>query len=328
MLRSIAFIFLMAVTAMAPVRAAIWPEQLGTFTRGSTGPAPIADKAVWDEYGLQESEQASFSSGSRKFTAEAYRLKDPTGAMAVFQWQRPAAATKSNLAPLAAQTPAGVVFAFHNYFFRLEGYRPSPEELAPLLSGLPRLDQGSLPALMGYLPKEGLLPNSERFVLGPVSLEKFEPRILPSVAAFHLGTEVQLGKFTMQGREMTLAVLSYPTPNLARDRVSAFSGIPNAVVKRSGPLLAVIVAPPNADDAERLLAKVQYQASITWNERTPTARDNIGNLIINVFNLAGLLLLFCAGAGLAFGCIKYFSRRFLRRWIGDDGMIQLHLADK
>jgi hypothetical protein len=318
----------MAVVMTTPALAAIWPEQFGTFTRASTGPAPVADKAIWDEYGLQESEQASFSSASGKFSAEAYRLKDPTGAMAAFQWQRPAAATKSSLASLAVQTPTGVVFAFHNYLFRFEGYKPSPEELAPLLNGLARLDQGSLPALAGYLPKEGLSPNSERYVLGPVSLEKFEPRIPPSVAAFHLSTEAQLGKFTMPGGEMTLAVLSYPTPNLARDRASAFSRIPKAVVKRSGPLVAVIVAPPNADDAERLLAKIQYQAAISWNERMPIARDNIGNLILNVFNLTGLLLLFCAGAGLAFGGIKYFSRRLLRRWVGDDPMILLHLQDK
>jgi hypothetical protein len=318
----------MALAAAAPALAAIWPEQFGTFTRGPAGPAPVADKAIWDEYGLQESEQASFSSASRKFTASAYRMKDPTGAMAAFQWQRPAAATRSIVASLAAETPTGVIFAFHNYLFRLEGYKPSPEELAPLLSGLTRLDQGSLPALAGYLPKEGLSLNSERYILGPVSLEKFEPRIPPSVAAFRMGTEVQLGKFRMQGGEMTLAVLSYPTPSVARERASAFSQIPQAVVKRSGPLVAVIVAPPNADDAERLISKVQYQASITWNERTPTARDNVGNLILNIFNLTGLLLLFCAGAGLAFGGIKYFSRRLLRRWVGDDPMILLHLQDK
>ena len=318
----------MAVAAAPPALAAIWPEQLGTFTRGPAGPAPVAEEAVWDEYGLQESEQASYTSASRKFTATAYRMKDPTGALAAFQWQRPAAATKSIVASLAAETPTGVVFAYHNYLFRLEGYKPSSEELAPLLNGLARLDQGSLPALAGYLPKEGLSLNSERYILGPVSLEKFEPRISPSVAAFHLGTEAQLGKFTMQGGEMTLAVLSYPTPNLARERTAEFSQIPKAVVKRSGPLVAVIVAPPNADDAERLLAKVQYQASITWNERTPTARDNIGNLILNIFNLTGLLLLFCAGAGLAFGGIKYFSRRLMRRWVGDDPMILLHLEDR
>ena len=41
---------------------------------------------------------------------------------------------------------------------------------------------------MTDLPADGLIPNSERYILGPVSLDRFEPRIPPSVAAFHLGS--------------------------------------------------------------------------------------------------------------------------------------------
>ena len=40
-----------------------------------------------------------------------------------------------------------------------------------------------------------------------------------------------------------------------------FRGIPGGnIVKRSGPLVAVVLNPPDADAAERLLALVKYQA--------------------------------------------------------------------
>ncbi len=324
----VVILVLLALGGPLHLAGAIWPDQLGTFTRSSLEPVAITDKAIWEEYGLQASEQALYTSGSQKFTAIAYRLKDPTGAMAAFQWQRPPEATKSAIASLAVETPKSVVFAFHNYLFRLDGYKPSAEELFPLLNGLAQLDQGPLPILPDYLPKNGLVPNSERYVLGPASLDKFDPGIPPAMAAFHLGAEMQLGKFKAKGGEMALAIFSYPTLDMARERTAIFSRIPEALAKRSGPLVAVIIAPPNPDDAERLLAKIQYQASITWNERVPTARDNIGNLIVNIFNLTGLLLVFCASAGLAFGGVRFFSRRLMRRWVGDDPMILLHLEDR
>ena len=321
---------LILIAALAPLHlaGAIWPERIGAFTRGAVKPAAVADRAVWDEFGLEVAEQAEYISGAQLFTAVAYRLKDSTGALAAFQWQRPVGAAPSSVTPLAVETQNSVLFAFHNYLFRLEGRKPEAAELIPVYSQLPRLDPSSLPVLPGYLPAGNLVPNSERYVLGPASLERFEPRISPSVAAFHLGTEAQLARFRTQGGETGLAIFSYPTPNLARERAVEFSRIPGAMVKRSGPLLAVVLAPPNPDEAERLLSKVSYQATISWSEYVPSQRDNIGDLLLNIFTLTGILLLFCLAAGLAFGGLKVFARRYLKRWVGDDAMIRLRLDDR
>jgi hypothetical protein len=328
MLRSIAFLLVIGVVLSGAAPAAIWPEQLGPFARGPIQPVVMADTAVWDEYGLVSSEQAEYTSGSRRFTAVACRFKDPTGAMAAFQWQRPAGATPSRLGQLAVETADTLVLAFHNYLLRLQGWKPDGAELAPLLESLPQLDQSVLPTLPGYMPAADRVPNSERYVLGPASLARFEPRIPPSLAAFHLGTEAQLAQFKAKAGSLGMAVLSYPTPDLARERADAFSKLPGAMVKRSGPLVAVILSPSDADDAERLLAKVQYQATITWNERLPTAKDNVANLILNILILTGLLAVFCAAAGVAFGGFRILARRYFKGWLGDESLITLHLGDR
>ena len=94
--------------------------------------------------------------------------------------------------------------------------------------------------------RNGLIPNSERYILGPVSLARFEPRIAPSLAAFHLGTEAQLGRYRTPKGDLTLAIFSYPTPNIARERQEEFPKVPGTIAKRSGPLVGVVVQPPDA----------------------------------------------------------------------------------
>src|ERR1035441_10904208 len=90
--------------------------------------------------------------------------------------------------------------------------------------------------------------NSERYILGPASLEKFIPVIPPSVAAFHYGAEGQWGVFHSSKGDMGLVIFSYPTPQIAMLKEVDFRGIPGVnPVKRSGPLVAVVVAPPDPD---------------------------------------------------------------------------------
>ena len=317
------------LTLLLPIAAlaGVWPENFGAFHRTSAQPVEVSDRPLWEEFGLQQAEQATYEGGTRKFAATAYRLQDSTGALAAFEWQRPENAKTSSLDKLAAETPDSVVLAHGNYLLVFKGYRPTSADLGGLVPALPKLEQSQLPVLNSYLPKNQLLPNSERYVTGPVGLEKFDPGIPPSTAAFHMGAEAQLGSFLAPGGDMKLAIFSYPTPHIARDRFVDFQRISGAMVKRAGPLVAVILSPANADEAEKLLSRVRYEPTITWNERVPTARDNIGNLIISAFELIGILLVFCAIAGLAVGGFRVLLYRD-----GPTGeteaMISLHLSDR
>lgn len=318
----------MVVLAAAPSWAGIWPDQLGGFTKAAAAPAALTDKALWGEYGLDQAEQATYAAGDKKFTATAFRLRDSTGAFAAFQWQRPAAARRTKLADLAVETEETVLVAWGNYLLRFDGWKPQAVDLGPLIDRLPKLEKSSLPTLAGYLPAENLVPNSERYILGPASLDRFRPGIPPSVAAFHMGAEAQLGRYGSGQQAMDLAIFSYPTPQIARDQLAAFRKLSGAMAKRSGPLVAVMVSPANADAAERLLALVRYQASVTLTENVPTRRENLGELILNIFVLTGILLAFCTMAGLAYGGLLTLQRRWRGGGASADPMIMLHLEDR
>src|SRR5262249_22843250 len=142
-----------------------------------------------------------------------------------------------------------------------------------------------------YIPKQGLVTGTDRFINGPASLDKFYNKVTPSAAAFHFGTEALVAHYRSLGSEIEMALFYYPTNQMARDRQPEFEKTAGSMVKRSGPLVAIVINPQNRDDAERLLAQVNYRAQITINEPKPGAViQNAGDMLVAIFQLIGVIL--------------------------------------
>jgi hypothetical protein len=293
---------------------AIWPEQIGAYKRVSTKPVAVTEnRALWDEYGFDTAEQAQYENGAEKFSGTLYRLKDSTGAHAAAQWLK----------------GTGAPYITHgNYVFRFEGKQPEDAVLQPFFADLPKLEQSPLPTVTGYLPAANRIPNSERYILGPVSLEQFAPAITPSLAAFHFGAEGQLARFRDKDGETTLAIFSYPTPHIARARMPDFQMLEGAVARRSGPLVAVALKSVNPDAAQRLLSQVKYQATISWDETPAPTVQEASNMILDIFVLAGVLILASLILGFAFGGFRILARRLGFKVAQPDEMTTLHLGDR
>lgn len=304
--------------------AAIWPDAIGPYHRTSVSAATLNDRPLWDEYGLKDSETAGYENGQARFSATAYRLPDTTSSLAAFDWLRPPQSTPSPAGSLAAETADSLLLVHGSYVLAFQGYKPNAAELAAVAQTLLNVDTTSLPALIGYLPSQNLVANSERYIIGPAGLQKFYPGIPPSVAAFHIGAEAETAVFHSPKGDLAMAIFNYPTPQIAMQRVSDFEKLPGAVAKRSGPMVAVVLSPPDPDFAERLLAGVRYRAEVTRDEYVPTRRDNIGNLIVNAFILIGILLAFSVASGLALGGFRALVRR-TRKGEEPDAVIALHL---
>jgi hypothetical protein len=304
--------------------AAILPDTIGGWHRtGSSQPA-LSDRPIWDEYGLKDWETAVYQNGTAKCTVSAWQFQDTTGSLAAFDWQRPADAKPSKLGELATTTANGLIWVHGQYLLNFDAYRPSTADLDAVGQALKNLDTTPLPVLPSYLPSDGLVSNSERYVIGAASLARFDPAISASVAGFHYGAEAQTGVFHSPKGDLTLAIFNYPTPQIAMGKVAEFQKVPSAMVKRSGPFVAVIVAPADPDFAERLLGQIRYQAQVTRDEYIPTKRDNMGDLLLNICILIGLLVGFAIVSGVLFGGMRYLAR-ILRRGPEPEPMITLHL---
>lgn len=288
----------------ANVPATLPPEIAGAKQVAPATPLSYPDKSLAEEWGLEGAESASYAGPERKFQVSVWRLKDPTAAFAFFEASRdPQAKPNAEFKKTVVDEPNGVRFLVRgNYCLRFQGWAPKPTDLDLLFHVLPKLDQASLPSLLAYFPAEGRVANSERLILGPASLDRFESRITPGMAAFSMGAE---GGLVRYADGVVLTIFNYPTPQIARERVEEFRKVPGAVVKRSGPLAIVALGGTDASSAERLLAKVEYKATLTWNEGTPDVEvKRSATFLLGAFTLAGIVILMCAGAGLAFGLIR------------------------
>ena len=324
MLRKLVLCFFGAL----PLGAAVLPDQIGDFAKGDAKPLTAPDPPLYQEYGFQTGEQAQYTSGAKRFSVSAWQLHDSTGALALFQALRPSSAPPAKLSELLSKTPNGAIAGYANYVFQFTGPVPEQKDLELLYSQLPRLDQAPLPALAGNLPPAGLIPNSERYILGPVSLARFEPRIAPSLAAFHLGAEAQLARYSTPKGELTLAIFSYPTPNIARERQAEFLKIPGTLANRSGPLVGVIVQPPDPDAAEKVLAGVRYEGHLTLNERVPVNEvPALARLVLNIFTLSGILIGLSIIVGIGFGGFRVLRRK-LGRQVEEEPFLVLRIGDK
>ena len=296
-------------------QAAIFPDHLGTYQKSAPKTIGIPDKELYDEYGLEATESAEYTSPDKKpISATAWRLHDSTGALALFDSRRPPGATRSDFAQLAVHTSDGTIFVFGNYVFQFTGGMFDQPVLNELYTQLARVENGPLPALSTFLPPDGLVANSERYILGPVSLQRAEPAIPPSVAGFRMGAEAQFGQYQTPKGLLKLIIFDYPTPSMAREQAAELQRIPGAVVKRTGPLVVATVNPPDPDAAERILGKINYQANVTLNEPTPQSQaKGLAKMILNIFVLAGIVLVMCVVGGVGFAGYRIMSRKMWRK---------------
>ena len=320
---------LLGIASAALAVGAILPDAWGQARIvGSAQPVPFEDRPLAEELGFEAGEKASFAGPAGKFDAQAWRFRDPTSALVYYFASRPEGFGKATEAllkaePLALSIPKGLFWAHGNYVIRINGWVPKAEDLKTFYAALARLDQSSLPVLPGYLPSEGRKAGSERYVVGPVTLERYEGRIGAATAAFSMGAEAVSADYGPAGR---LSIFNYPTHDMARQRADEFRKLSGATVKRSGPLVAVALGVEDPNAAERILAKVNYQAALTWNEPSPDlVVKNTGKMMVSIFMLAGVMAALSVATGVVFGLLRYVRRQYGGSDV-DEAMITLDLG--
>jgi hypothetical protein len=198
--------------------------------------------------------------------------------------------------------------------------------------------------VLTYLPKQAQRNNSIRYFMGPVGYSDVALPIAAGVVDFAKGAEVATAQYaTSEGSQgdATLMVISYPTPQIAAERVKAIDAAlhttsasenPASRAKRSGPIVALVSGQVSNGDAKSLLDEVNYDADVTWNQNTFfSKRDNIGNLLVGVILLVAILMGFALVAGLLFGGFRLLMKRLFPERVFDRRkdmeIISLKLSD-
>jgi hypothetical protein len=300
--------------------------QLSGSIRASTDPA-VADPvnaAVLKEYGFNDFESATYTrDDGRKLTLKAARFADTSGAYGAFTFYKSPPMLVEKIGDQAGSLNERVLFYRGNIlidavFQRLSAM--SAAELRELASNLP-LATGTtqgLPGLPAYLPSQSYLKNSAKYVLGPLTLGRVSAPIPPELVDFDAGAEIVLGKYASSGGEATLMLISYPTPQIAGDHLrkieaAQVQNVPAQIFsRRTGPIVVVVGGALSPSEAKSLLASVNYEADVTWNENTYfDKRNNIGNLVWNALILCGIMMAFALVIGIAFGGLRVLVQRII-----------------
>ncbi|MGH9516504.1 MAG: DUF6599 family protein [Terriglobales bacterium] len=307
--------------------------------------ADPTNAALLKEYGFKDFEGGTYSrADGRKLKIKAARFEDASGAYGAFTFYKMPQMLNEKIGDQGASLNERVLFYRGNIlvdavFQQLSAM--SAAELRELAEALPRPGGSiaNLPGLPAYLPKESYIRNTAKYIVGPVALEADQAPLPVKYVDFSKGAEVVLGAYNLYGARATLMLINYPTPQIADIQLKEIESARQAhqldsivTAKRTGPILVLASGSVSSGDAKSLVSDVNYDADVTWNERTNfTRRDNAANLIVGVILLAAIVCGISIVAGIAFGGFRVAMKRLLPGRVFDRPedieFISLHLSD-
>jgi hypothetical protein len=332
-----------AFAGEAAAAASILPKQFGGWqisgsSRTSDDPA-VADPvnaAVLKEYGFTNFESATYTrDDGRKLAVKAARFADASGAYGTYTYYKTREMLSEQIGDGAASMNERVLLYRGNIvvdavFQKLSAM--SAAELRELADGfpLPTGNTRNLPDLPAYLPKQSYVKNTAKYVVGPAALQKVNSPLPSELVDFTLGAEVVLGNYNSSSGEATLMLISYPTPQIAADHLRRIDaahprssqlpdGSPMAAGailqgpifdKRTGPMVVIAAGSLSPDEAKALLASVNYDANVTWNENTSFGKGaSMAKLVMNGIILSLVIAGLALVAGVAFGGLRILAQR-------------------
>src|ERR1700739_77915 len=245
LLFALAFVLALGGVWNAPLAAqGLLPLSVGTWT-ASAAPAQVpaqqieqlasARANILREYGITSGERRDYTSGNNKITVTLYRMVDPSAAFGAFTFFRdPDMALSAPIigASYAAGKRGHELLVVGNLMSEVNAgnVQMASADLNALAKSLAtQADRRPYPPIATFLPREGLIPASERYVLGPLALAQVFPAAPANQAdwaGFGSSAEAVVGRYKLSGKpsggerptEGLLLLILYPTPPLAAHR--------------------------------------------------------------------------------------------------------------
>jgi hypothetical protein len=329
------FTLLVVIPCRSTSAQGVLPASFGSWTASpATNSQPItlqqaagADAPIVDEYGFESLEHQDYSSGKKTFSVTLYRMVDPTAAYGAFTFLRPPTMEDSKLEQFAATSQSRALIVVGNFLLDIKGERipASSDDLATLVAAIkPKADHRPFPSIADHFPSEGLIPSSERYILGPLALQKLLPVAQGDWLGFAQGTEAMLARYRKGPQEVTLLVAEYPTQQLAADRFNKMSPIlaglstgtpspahPKVFSRREAGLIVLAFDSRPGGYGDALLSQVAFGHNVIWNEPKFTATEPSMNVyIVGAFVGTGAICLIAIVSGLGFALLRLVVKFF------------------
>ena len=309
----------------------------------------VPSAGVLKEYEIGSIEAQNYTDASGTYKVLLYKMKDPTGAYGLYSYLRSEDMAKADTATHSSISNERALVLVGNFVIEARGkdLEKHGADLNALATAVkPKSIEGPLPQLTEHLPVKGFVDRSDKYVLGPVVLNEFFPIAeKDDWLGFYAGAEAEVAKYRVDGRELTLVLADFPTPQSAQKRLSDIQRDlhvnptdDNATqspifARRAITMLAIVSGARSQTEANALLDQIQSGAEVTWNEPTFQFKEpTIGAMIVGAIEGTGVICLFAVIAGIGFGGFRLVMKRFLPDRVFDRSstmqVLQLGLGSK
>ncbi len=326
-------------SVMPLVPAANWRPVSAQKLDGSTVSRWGGDPAVDAEYGVKSVEFRTYqldnglAGAAETASVVIEEASDTSAAYGLMTYYQSESMTpeKSVLLTMASRDLA--LMARGRVFLRF--IRPAGSHItADEFRGLLILVAGTRPSadaaasLPTPLPPTGLVPGSEKYLLGTQAARGVLPSFPTDLIGFEQGAELQVGSYVTGSnhavpgkRRSTVLAISYPTPQIARARFGLMErklslnqdhGPESLYGKRSGSFIFVAMGDSQAATS-RLLDLFNVSAQVSGIPRYPGKKSVVLQMLELI--LANLLLVtLLVGTAILGGVLIVLSKRVARRW--------------
>lgn len=351
--KALVFIFALFFAGLASLPLAaqnLLPSSISGWT-ASGAPAQVSAQqieqlandraAVLREYGITSGERAEYTSGSDKIDVTLYRMVDPSAAFGTFTFLREpdmALPPPVPAASYAASKRGRAVLVVGDLVMEVDS--PGKQLASGDLNALARsvagkADRRPYPPIAAFLPHEGLIPGTERYVVGPLALARVFPpaaEVKSDWAGFGNSAEAMLGRYRLgqdsgtssakDRPEGVLLLILYPTQQLAADRYNELSKVfalnvnagqagdkPAIYGTRTSALVALMSGVESREAAANLLRQIHYSSEVTWNEPSQKINDpTISTMVVGAIVDTGAIMLLALATSLGFGGFRILAK--------------------
>lgn len=288
------------------------------------------DPAIEREYGVKSLEHRTYQLDNKLAEAIVEEASDASSAYGLLTYYQKETMVPEKGMQLTMSGPDGALLARGRIFFRVlrpTGSQISDTDFSALLivMGGTRPSAEAMANLPGALPATGLVPGSEKYLLGLEAARRVLPSFRTDLIGFAQGAEAEVATY-VSGRDgktrATVVAITYPTPQIARVRYGAmeeFLGINQTrgseplYGKRRGSFVFLVLNADSPATATKLLDELKVSEHVSWNERYPGDKSIALQLVRLI--LANLLFVFISvGFSVLGGILIVLFRTLARKW--------------
>ena len=294
-------------------------------------------EAARREYGIVSGENADYRHGSEEMRVNLYKMKDPSGAYGLYSYLRATDMPRADFTEHSSISREHALVLIGNLVVEVTG-KDLPKNgsaLKALVAAVtPHAETGLLPTIGDRIPTKGFIDRTDKYVLGPSTLNQVFPLADGDWLGFSQGAEAETAKYRVNGHEINLVIADFPTPQTAAKRlaelqkqfnINGSNGIneskgandSNAAgnakplyARRAMTLVAIVSGAATKKEADAVLDQLESGTQLTWNEPTFQFKEpGIGMMIVGAIMGTGVICLFAIIAGLAFGGVRLVVKR-------------------